>query len=266
MDENQTSAEQTTTPPAAGESNEQSHRVQERIEEAYREQVLMAGYDFLSDLRAITYHQSGDGLAFMASTYGLDCVVEELQSLADRVQAIGTAATQSLAQAIARWGWAMAGRVKWCANCGGNIEAASSEWQICRGLPEHIWCHLPNATSEDEDRDRAGVLNEAEEVAYCEDRMRNGGPHHGDSVELTFPDGRQVQGAWYVPGPAPLGAPIVLDWSDDSDVSPADAQVQVIGTDAAFGGWVLSVEDLRRREEFRAQLAQARALTDRGQA
>jgi hypothetical protein len=229
--------------------------------EIYREQVTMAGYELLSDLHDLTYHQGdGQNLGFEVEQYGISDVVENLRSVATRARDIATAAVQALQQAEAGHSWMTSEAPKRCANCGYPIDVtAVDEWRICRDQPEHNWCHRFNpltSTEADEDSDRASVIEEDEYTAYCEDRERAGGPWHGDSVELVFPDGRTVQGTWYVPGPAPLTAPVVLDWND-TEADPASAQVRVIGLaeDDLDTPWVPSLEDLARGAEMAAALA-----------
>jgi hypothetical protein len=232
--------------------------------EIYREKVLMAGHDLLSGLNDITFHNGGESLAFEVTHYGLEYVAENLRSIAERAQRSAATTIEALQQAEAGHAWMTSACAMRCANCGDSIDIEADEWRICRGWAEHTWCHLPNtrfpnATPEDEDADRASVIEEDEYAAYCIDRELAGGPWHGDSVELTFPDGRKVQGTWYVPGPAPLGAPIVLNWivrdRRDVEVSPAGAHVSVIGlAEDTTDIWVSSLEDLAGGEKFAAGL------------
>jgi hypothetical protein len=197
------------------------------VDEIYQEKILAAGYDLLSELHDLTFHQGdGQGLRFDIEHYGVSYVVEDLRGTAERARRIAVTAIEALHQAETIRNWLRSGRPAMCANCGDSIDVAE-EWRICRELPEHSWCHRPNAT-EQEDHDRANVIMDAEHEAYCEDRDRAGGPRHDDIVTLTFPDGRTVDGDWYVPGPAPLGAPIVLD-ADGTEVSPVGAQINVSG-------------------------------------
>lgn len=235
-------------------------------DEIYREQVLMAGYDLLSELHDIDFHNSGESLGFEATEYGMAFVVENLRTIAERAQATATAALEALHQAEAVHTWLVSAGPRWCANCGEAIDTEFGEVRICRGRAEHEWCHLPNATEQDEDRDRACVIEEAEYTAYCENRERTGGPRHDDHVTLTFPDGSTVEGIWHVPGPAPLSAPIVVTFdlaehsaagvaviSEATDVSPAGAQVSVTGLGEDFIDYgPPSLQDLARAAEWAA--------------
>jgi hypothetical protein len=254
-------------------------------DEIYREQVLAAGYDLLSSLHDITFHQ-GDGqdLAVEATQDGIAYMVENLRHIAERAQSIATTTLESLQQAEAVRTWIVSAGPRWCANCGELIDVEYGEVRICRGRAEHEWCHLPNtrfpnATEQDEDRDRAYVIEDAEQAAYCEDRERSGGPRHDDHVTVTFPDGRRVEGAWYVPGPAPLSAPIVVTFdvtevspagvvviSQATEVSPTGAQVSVSGLGEDFIEYgPPSLEDLARGAELAAAftgLTQAQPTSD----
>ena len=224
--------------------NEQQQSKSITADEIHREKVLVAGYELLSNLNDITFHNSGDSLAFEATQYGLTYMVENLRSIAERAQRIATATLEDLHQAEAGHAWLASIGPKQCANCGRPIDIEIDEWQICRNQAEHTWCHRPDATEQDEDSDRASVIEEAEYEAYCQDRERSGGPVHGDEVALTLPDGRKVEGTWYVPGPAPLSAPIVLLWNG-TEVTTAGAKVSVTGLVEDFSEiWVSSLEDL----------------------
>jgi hypothetical protein len=247
-----------------GKDSQQSPSIP--ADEIYREQVLMAGYGLLSELHDIDFHNSGESLGFEATEYGITFMVDNLRDIAERAQKAATAALEALHQAEAVHTWLVSASPRWCANCGEEIDVEYGEVRICRGRAEHEWCHLPTATEQDEDRDRACVIEEAEYTAYCENRERTGGPRHDDHVTLTFPDGRKVEGAWYVPGPAPLSAPIVMAFdvtevgpagvvvtSEASEVSPAGAQVSVSGLGEDFTEYfVSSLEDLARGAQMAA--------------
>jgi hypothetical protein len=249
--------------------NEHQENTNIPADEIYRERVLMAGYDLLSELHDIDFHNSGESLGFEATEYGITFVVANLRTIAERAQKAATAALEALHQAEAVHTWLVSAGPRWCANCGEAIDVEFGEVRICRGRAEHEWCHLPNATEQDEDSDRENVLEEDEYTAYCEDRERSGGPRHDDQVTLTFPDGRTVEGAWYVPGPAPLSAPIVVTFdvtevsaasvvviSRAAEVSPAGAQVSVSGLGEDFIEYgPPSLDDLARGAQWAAALA-----------
>ena len=225
--------------------NEQQQSTSITADEIHREKVLMAGYELLSNLTDITFHNNGESLAFEATEYGLTYMVENLRSIAERAQRIAISTLEDLHQAEAGHAWMTSAGPKRCANCGQSIDLEADEWQICRTLAEHTWCHRLNRTEQDEDIDRATVIEEAEYEAYCLDRECSGGPVHGDEVALTLSDGRKVEGTWYVPG-APLSAPIVLLWNG-TEITSAGAQLSVTGLVEDFSEiWVPSLEDLSR--------------------
>jgi hypothetical protein len=224
-------------------------------EEFYREKVCMTGWQLRSDLYDLTYHE-GDGQSLRSEieNYGIAYMVENLRSIAERAQLIAAIAIEDLYQAEAARTWMGSGRPMRCATCGQDIDPVLvQEWRICREMPEHTYCHRPEAI-EDEDRCRAWVIEDDELGAYCENRERAGGPFHGDEVELRYPDGRSVYGTWYIPGPAPLSPPIVLD-SNDAEFDPAGAQVSVSGLGEDFTDYAVpSLDDLARGAEFAAAM------------
>jgi hypothetical protein len=231
-------------------------------DEFYREQVHLIGYELLSDLHDLTFHQ-GDGqcLRFEVESFGVAYVVENLRRVTERAQAIAAAAIEALHSAEAARTWMVSGRPMRCATCGYDIDTeVVEEWWICRDVPEHTYCHRPDAG--EEDQRRAWVVEDDELGAYCEDRERAGGPFHGDEVELRYPDGRSVYGTWYIPGLAPLSPPIVLD-NNDAEVDPAGAQVSVSGLGEDFTDYsVPSLEDLARGAQMAAALAGLTPLPD----
>ena len=65
---------------------------------------------------------------------------------------------------------------------------------MCDGWAEHGSCHIDN--SDQEASARAITIEEDEYEANCQQRMHTGGPRHGDLVQVTYRDGRTLQGSW----------------------------------------------------------------------
>jgi hypothetical protein len=134
------------------------------------------------------------GMEWFYRDRSLEAVAEQALDLADRVHRAATTAQVAIAAAMARRAWLASGGLLRCLGCGEAIDPTWDAWQVCRGLPEHDTCH--NDDQSVEDTDRAFTLDEDVHDAYCEHRMRTGGPRDGDLVEVTHPGGRTTQAVW----------------------------------------------------------------------
>jgi hypothetical protein len=116
-------------------------------------------------------------------TKPLDSVIGAVQDVIAGVRELAQDAEDALTGAVAQYEWLAGGGPLRCVSCGRDIDPERYVWLIADGLPEHDICHQYDPALRA--RNRAATVAEYEHQAYCEDRIRSGGPRPGDVVEVT---------------------------------------------------------------------------------
>lgn len=155
--------------------------------------VFEASAVLLGEIHDIDFHHYSDGYSWLDG-YTTDEAAQTTLDLADRLTTAAQTAATTIRASLARRDWLLSGARLHCLNCDEPINPRDDEWQVCRGLAEHTWCHAEDP--EAEDADRRFTIGEAEHAAYLEERARTGGPRPGDLVELHYPDGHTLRAVW----------------------------------------------------------------------
>jgi hypothetical protein len=160
-----------------------------------REEVVAAHAALLAEIHDVDFHNYVDGGDWLHCGLPVEQIAEQVLHLADRITQAAADARATIAAATARRDWLASGRLLRCVGCGDVIDPSWQEWRVCRGHAEHDWCHYDDPAAEDQHR--GWTVEEAEDEAYSQDRIRSGGPYPGDVVEVTYPGRpRPVTAVW----------------------------------------------------------------------
>ena len=160
-----------------------------------RDDIIDAHAVLLGEIHDIDFHNYADGGDWLYSGQPVEQIAEQALHLAERLTQAATDARARIAAATARRVWLTCGRPLRCAGCGEVIDPSLGDWRVCRGAAEHDWCHHDQPTMEDDQR--GWTVEEAEDEAYSEDRIRSGGPYPGDVIEVTYPGtGHPIRAIW----------------------------------------------------------------------
>ena len=180
-----------------------------------RDDIIDAHAVLLGEIHDIDFHNYADGGDWLYSGQPVEQIAEQALHLAERVTQAAADARARIGAATARRAWLTSGRPLRCAGCGEVIDPSVGDWRVCRGAAEHDWCHYDDDPATEDDQ-RRWTVEDAEDDAYSEDRIRSGGPYPGDVIEVTYPG---------------TGHPITAIWETDPDqpAGPGRARIDTSG-------------------------------------